>query len=140
ADAALAYLRRRPDVRADRIGIVGVSLGGEVAIDAAARHREWRAGVLEGVQGGTPADMKASRPDPATYVTLAAVHGLVRMLGDPGQSAPNPELIERIAPRPLLLLSAGRGAEARANEDYARRGGASTETWNLPRAAHAAAL
>src|SRR4051812_5550678 len=34
ADAALAYLRRRPDVRAGRIGVIGVSLGGEVAIQA----------------------------------------------------------------------------------------------------------
>jgi pimeloyl-ACP methyl ester carboxylesterase len=140
ADAALAYLQRRPDVRDGRIGVIGVSLGGEVAIDAAARHPEWRATVLEGVQGGSPADMQASKPDPATYVTLAALYGFGRVLGGSGPSASNPLLIERIAPRPLLLLSAGRGTEARANEDYKRRGGRTTELWNLPDASHAAAL
>jgi pimeloyl-ACP methyl ester carboxylesterase len=140
ADAALAYLQYRPDVRADRIGVIGVSLGGEVAIDAAARHPEWRATVLEGVQGGSPADMQASKPDPATYVTLTALSGLGRVLGGSGPSASNPQLIERIAPRPLLLLSAGRATEARANEDYQRRGGRTTELWNLPDASHAAAL
>jgi pimeloyl-ACP methyl ester carboxylesterase len=55
-------------VRAGRIGVVGISLGGEVAIQAAARDRRCRAIVLEGVQGGSPADMQASEPDPATFV------------------------------------------------------------------------
>ena len=127
ADAALEYLRQRPDVRAGRIGIVGVSLGGEVAVHAVARQPKWRAMVLEGVQGGSPDDMKASEPDPATFVTLAAVYGLSRVLGGLGPSASNQELIERIAPRPLLLLSAGRGTEARANKEYKRHGGLTTE-------------
>jgi uncharacterized protein len=140
ADAALAYLRRRPDVRAGRIGVIGVSLGGEVAIHAAARDAEWRAVVLEGVQGGSPADMQASDPDPATFAALTALYGLGRVLGGSGPPAPNPEQIERIAPRPLLLLSAGRGTEARANADYKRRGGPTTELWNLAAAPHAAAL
>jgi hypothetical protein len=51
-----------------------------------------------------------------------------------------PKLIERVAPRPLLLLSAGRGTEARANEAYRRRAPDTTELWNRPEASHAAAL
>jgi len=140
ADAALAYLRGRPDVRGGRIGIVGVSLGGEVAVHAAARDPRWRAVVLEGVQGGSPADMRASRPDPATLVTLGAVYGLGRVLGGSAPPAPNAEQVERIAPRPLLLLSAGRGTEARASAAYAHRAPRTTERWNLPEARHAAAL
>jgi uncharacterized protein len=139
ADAALAYLRQRPEVRAGRIGIVGISLGGEVAIHAAARRPEWRALVLEGVQGASPADMNASRPDPATFATLTALYGL-GALGGSMPAASNPEQIERITPRPLLLLSAGRGTEARANEEYKRRGGSTTRLWSLPQAPHAAAL
>ena len=65
---------------------------------------------------------------------------LARTLGGSAPPASNPELIERIAPRPLLLLSAGRSTEARANEEYDRRGGTATELWNLPNAPHAAAL
>jgi uncharacterized protein len=140
ADAALSYLRRRPGVRRGRIGILGVSLGGEVALEAAARHREWRAAVLEGVQGASPADMRASEPDPASFVTLTALYGATRVLGGSGPSGSNQDLIERVAPRPLLLLSAGRGTEARANEAYARRAGGAAELWNLADAAHAAAL
>ena len=140
ADAALAYLRERPDVEQGRIGIVGVSLGGEVAVQAAARRPQWRAVVLEGVQGGSPADMQASRPDLATFATLTLVHGIGHVLGGSWPSASNPQFVERIAPRPLLLLSAGRGTEARANEAYRERGGETTELWNLPDAPHAAAL
>jgi hypothetical protein len=96
--------------------------------------------VLEGVQGASPADMKASDPDPATFAALTAVYGLSRVLGGSAPSTSNPEHIERIAPRPLLLLSAGRGTEARANESYKRSGGTTTQLWNLPAAPHAAAL
>jgi uncharacterized protein len=140
ADAALAYLRSRRDVHAGRIGVIGVSLGGEVAIHAAARDRAWRATVLEGVQGGSPADLESSRPDPATAIALTTVYALGRVLGGAASSPSNRAEIERIAPRPLLLLSSGEGPEARANQDYARHGGAATETWNLPDARHAAAL
>ena len=134
ADAALAYLRGRPDVHAGRIGLVGVSLGGEIAVDAAANHREWRAIVAEGVQGGTPPT------DPATSAVLTLLGGLDRVLSGSGPSAANARLVERIAPRPLLLLSAGRGAEARANVGYLRQAGPAAELWNLPGAPHAAAL
>jgi pimeloyl-ACP methyl ester carboxylesterase len=140
AGAALAFLRGRPDVRGGRIGVIGVSLGGEVAIHAAAADPRWRATVLEGVQGGSPADLRASKPDPATYVTLSTLYGLGRVLGGSMPPASNVDQVERIAPRPLLLLSAGRGTEARANEEYRRRGGPTTALWNLPGAAHAAAL
>lgn len=86
--------------RAARIGVIGVSLGREVAIHAAARSPEWRATVLEGVPGASPADMQASEPDPATFVTIAAEYGLSRVLGGSGPPASNPDQIERIGPRP----------------------------------------
>ena len=89
---------------------------------------------------GTMQARAASKPDPATFVTLSPLYGPGRALGGSGPPASDPEQIERIAPRPLLLLSAGRSTEARANEEYKRRGGTTTELWNLPEASHAAAL
>jgi hypothetical protein len=38
-----------------------------------------------------------------------------------------------------MLLSAGRSTEADANRSFARRGGPTTEHWNLPDAPHAQA-
>jgi hypothetical protein len=124
---------RRPDVRGGRIGLVGVSLGGEVAIHAAARRPQWRATVLEGVQGGSPADMRASKPDPASYVALTTLYGLGRVLGGSGPARAQRRPGRAHRPRPLLLLSAGRGTEARANEEYRRRAAGPRSCGTSPR-------
>ena len=47
-DAAVAWLRRRPDVQRRRIGGLGLSMGGEQMIEAAARNRGLKAVVSEG--------------------------------------------------------------------------------------------
>jgi hypothetical protein len=47
--------------------------------------------------------------------------------------------VERVAPRPLLLVSAG-GQEARIDRYFAQRGGASVQHWNLPTASHGSAI
>jgi dienelactone hydrolase len=71
-------MRRRPDVHAGRIGVIGVSLGGEVAIHAGARRPGWHATVLEGVQGGSPAEMRASDPALVTTELSPKTHFLER--------------------------------------------------------------
>ena len=47
-DAAVEYLKARPDVRDGRIGGVGLSAGAEALIEAAARRADLRAVVAEG--------------------------------------------------------------------------------------------
>ena len=47
-DAAVAWLRRRPDVQNRRIGGLGLSVGGEQMIEAAARNQGLKAVVSEG--------------------------------------------------------------------------------------------
>jgi uncharacterized protein len=47
-DAAVAWLRRRPDVQNRRIGGLGLSMGGEQMIEAAARNQGLKAVVSEG--------------------------------------------------------------------------------------------
>ena len=54
--AATDYLAARPDVDADRIGAVGMSMGGEEAIGATATNRLLRAVVAEGATARTAAD------------------------------------------------------------------------------------
>jgi pimeloyl-ACP methyl ester carboxylesterase len=136
ADAALAYLRNRPDVRDGRVAMVGVSFGGEVALQAAARHPEWRAAVVEGVAGLSPSEMKA---DPATFAVMTAVNGVSKLLAGPFDSGPRADVAARIE-RPVLSLSAGRGRELHVGEAIARSAGGSAEHWNLPEARHASAL
>jgi dienelactone hydrolase len=136
-DGALDWLSRRRDVDAERLGLVGVSFGGEVALQVAGRRRDVRATVAEGAQGG-PTDARAAGADAATVAQLTVMSALADVLTG-GRSKPDGELVERIAPRPLLLISAGRATEADANRVFARRGGAATDHWNLPDAPHAQA-
>lgn len=54
--AALDYLERRPDVDPDRLAALGLSMGGEQAIGAAAADRRLRGVVAEGATGRTADD------------------------------------------------------------------------------------
>jgi len=47
-DAAVRYLRTRQDVDSDRIGGIGLSVGGEMMLEAASRSRGLRAVISEG--------------------------------------------------------------------------------------------
>ena len=55
--AAVTFLTEQPDVDADRIGVVGMSMGGEEAIGAAAADPRISAVVAEGATGRTDADV-----------------------------------------------------------------------------------
>ena len=68
-----------------------------------------------------------------TYKTMGALTG----------SSPPPslgELVPRIAPRPLLLISGALGEEQAANEIWAARAGAGSSLWHAEDAGHTHAL
>jgi uncharacterized protein len=136
--AAVEWLAVRTDVSPDKVALLGVSMGGEVALRVAARRRDVRAIVAEGVRGGVE-DASAAGEIWLGVAQLAVLEAVSSVLtGDgPGSGA---DLVERIAPRPLLLISAGTGVEADINRLFVRRAGGSTEHWNLPDAAHASAI
>jgi alpha-beta hydrolase superfamily lysophospholipase len=137
-DAAVEWLTARADVDPARVGMLGVSHGAEVSLRTAARRNNVRAVVAEGAMG-SPADARAAGASVPVLAQLGALFGLSILLT--GETAtPDAEFVERIAPRPLLLISAGRTTEANANRDFQRRAGASAEHWNLADAPHAAAL
>ena len=54
--AATAFLATRPDVDPDRIGAVGMSMGGEEALGATATNQRLRAVVAEGATARAAAD------------------------------------------------------------------------------------
>jgi dienelactone hydrolase len=137
-DAAVQWLMARADVDPARVGMLGVSHGAEIALRTAARRGDVRAVVAEGAMGG-PADARAAGASLPVLAQLRALFGLSILLTGETATA-DAELVERIAPRPLLLISAGRTTEANANRHFQRRAGAAAEHWNLAHAAHATAL
>jgi alpha-beta hydrolase superfamily lysophospholipase len=140
-DAALDWLSRRRDVDPARIAGFGVSLGGEVLLEAAAREPRLRAVVADGP--ARPRDARAAADQPllrqaAVEVSLRLTRGISGMEESPSLMG----LMPRIAPRPVLLIAGGVGApeEIPANRRYRDAGGPTVRLWELPDASHTGGL
>lgn len=144
--AAIDALAQRADVDSHRIGVVGLSMGGEEAIGAAAADERVRVVVAEGATGRTAADKTwlADEYGAAGVVqgTLDTVtYGVVDLLTP---AVPPPTLEEAAgdsAPTPILLIAAGdvpderSVAERLSDVDPAR-----VLVWVVPAAGHVQAL
>jgi uncharacterized protein len=142
--AALAYLRRQPDVDPARIGGLGLSVGGELLLQTAAHTRALRAVVSEGAGQRSLAE-HLDNPELGSvqrwFSGMLAQTAAVAVLSN---TAPPPDLADlmpRIAPRPVLLIEAVNGhPDEVLNEVYAARGGRTTELWKITRGGHTGAL
>ena len=109
---ALDYLMQRPDVTSGRLALVGLSMGGEEAIGAAAGDRRVQGVVAEGATGRTAAD-KAWLAEEYGFRGLIqqGVDRLTYWLADLMTSADPPislhDAVVQMAPRPVLLITAG---------------------------------
>jgi dienelactone hydrolase len=140
-EAAIDYLAARHQ---DRIGGLGLSVGGELLLQTAARDPRLRAVVSEGAgrqsladQLQTPDVPKAIRwLSPMTIETAAGVVLANRM--PPGGLV---DALPRIAPRPVLLISGGHGsADEELNSVYRDAGGPTVTHWEIAEAGHTGGL
>jgi hypothetical protein len=140
-EAAVEFLRARPDVDDDRIGGIGLSVGGEMMIEAAAESDGLKALVSEG------AGIRSIRESLAVSDTRKRIEGsLVHAVVTPAvalfsDSLPPPSLEDltgRIGPRPLFLVYAvpGQGGEAELTEDYYDAAREPKEIWLVAGAGH----
>src|SRR6185436_15956256 len=139
-DAALDWLSRRDGVDPDRIAGYGISLGAEVLIEAAAGDERLKAVVADGAT--RPEDAQDVLDPDAVQRTMEwlAMKGIRGVSGMRTSTSLNP-LIEKIAPRPVLLVaSGGFEQEIPANRIYREHGGAATELYELPDAGHTGGL
>ncbi len=139
-DAGLDYLARRPDVDPERIAGFGVSLGGEVLLEAAAHDRRLAAVVSDG--GARVADsgkVENTAPLDRAVIWLAEQSG--RAISGMEPSPPLVGMLPDIAPRPVLLVAAGAvPVEVKVARMYQRAGGDSVQTWTAPGAGHTGGL
>ena len=142
--AAVAYLQRAPDVRG-RIGAVGLSMGGEEAIGAAAVDHRIAAVVAEGATGRRGADWLALRPAGIgrwfSTVFYAVQDTSVGLLS--GAQAPI-ELrtaVVEAARTPVLLIAAGQvPQEATAGRWLQQAAPDRVELWEVAGVGHTGAL
>lgn len=143
--AAVAYVRKQRDVDADGIALLGVSLGGLFAIQAAARSVAIRAVVVDGPSPAHMRDLPPPRhwldrlynyPLQAYYMKVAAWFGRSKQPTPPLPA--NVEVLPRLAPRPLLFIATGSALEWRMTRRFYETAHEPKQWWGIPEASHAA--
>jgi uncharacterized protein len=143
--AAIAYLRKRPDVHDGRIGGLGLSVGGEMLLQTAARDPGLRSVVSEGAGLRSAAEQKHmpdTPPEPLRWIapiTMETVAGVV--LSDHLPPTDLVDLMPKIAPRPVLLIRGMKGnGDESLNRAYRAAGGPTTQLWEIADAGHTGGL
>jgi uncharacterized protein len=135
--AAIAFLQAQPDVDSNRIGAMGISTGGEIALNAAARYPAVRAVFSDGAGFSTEADIPAETVE--DYFVIPSDWLMLRFLALFSGTWPRNALIDavpRISPRAVFFVSAGAAEEMRMARRYFRAAGEPKFEWNIPEAAH----
>jgi dienelactone hydrolase len=144
--AAVTFLRSQPDVDDGRIAAVGMSMGGEQAIGAAAADTRIQAVVAEGATNRVAGD-KAWLPD--EYGWRGAIqegiewltYSTVDLLTDAEPPMALHASAAAAAPRPMLLIAAGNVAtEGHASRYIAGASPETVEVWVVPDTGHTGAL
>ena len=125
-EAALAFLRDRPDVDPDRIGGLGLSVGGEMLLQSAAESNALKAVVSEGA-GTRSIREHVHMSGIARWILLPQWSVITAATAVFSNHAPPPglnELVGRISPRPVFLIYTphGQGAETENPTFYAAAG------------------
>lgn len=133
--ASLDYLIERPDVQG-RIGALGLSMGGEELLMAAAADPRLAVIVAEGLGVGNYNDSVLNGGHAVARAVNWTQFALVDLLSDASQPPGIGETVDRIAPRPVLLISGSPPNEDEMASAFARRGGHTVEHWRLADSPH----
>ena len=140
--AAVEFLEERPDVDPERIGGVGLSVGGETFIQAAARHDEIKAIVSEGASarsGSELGSVDGSQAGPLWFNHVVSAGAAVFSNASPPEHLI--DQVDEIAPRAMFLISAPSADpdEERFNRAYYRAAGGPKQLWEVRDAGHVGA-
>jgi uncharacterized protein len=140
--AAAAFLQRRPDVEPDRIGGIGLSVGGEMLLQTAAESEAFKAVVSEGAGARSVREELEKPRSPGLWLGVPTQTVLTTGVALFSNHLPPPSLTDltgRIAPRPVFLIYALHGTggeEKQLNPKYYAAAGAPKQIWEIPEASH----
>ena len=140
--AAVSFLQAQPDVDDERIAAVGMSMGGEEAIGAAAGDPRIRAVVAEGATNRGAGDRAwLSEEYGVRGVLQEGVERLTYGVADLLTAASPPvtlrDAVAASAPRPVLLIAAGaKPDEAKAGRHIQSGSPSTVELWEVAGAGH----
>jgi uncharacterized protein len=140
--AAAAFLQRRPDVERNRIGGIGLSVGGEMLLQTAAESRTFKAVVSEGAGARSIREELEKPRSVELWLGIPTQAALTTGVALFSNHLPPPrltDLVGRIAPRPVFLIYAlhGTGGEEKLlNPKYYAAAGEPKQIWEIPDASH----
>jgi alpha/beta superfamily hydrolase len=140
--AAIDFLETQ-GVAPEHIGALGLSTGAEAVLETAGRDRRIAAVVAEGAQARTLDEARLLPNDAEKAILLSnftVTFSAYRALSGVKEPPALDELIPRISPRPVFLMSAGTGYEANINREYARVARWPSRLWEMPDAPHTGGL
>jgi pimeloyl-ACP methyl ester carboxylesterase len=143
--AAVDFVARQDGVAPDRIGLLGLSMGGEEALGAAAAEPRVRAVVAEGATGRTAEDKAAWLPGGVPGALQRALdrltYGLVDLLTQASPPTALTDAVRAARQAEFLLVTAGTMPdEARAAAVLAAAAPDRVQVWTVPDARHTHAL
>jgi hypothetical protein len=141
--AAVAFLRTRPDVDAERIGGIGFSVGGEMLIHAAAHSDAFKAIISEGASGQSIRDGLANTGTVDAILGDAAVTAATAVFTS---TLPPPSLkseVAKIAPTAVFLVygeNGQNGSETKPNRLFYAAARMPKQIWEVPNGQHIAGI
>ena len=145
--AAVEFVQGLPGVDAQRVGVLGVSLGAQIAIRAAAQTPGIQAVVADGTAIAVATDVPPARSLKEVFYRIPGYlmdwgQSLKTGIAPPEGVVPS---ISKIAPRSVLLIATGNAAPIPDWELYMGQylyaaAGEPKELWEIPEARHTAGL
>jgi dienelactone hydrolase len=130
--AGLDFLQQRPDVDPERIGGLGLSVGGEMMLQTAAETKELAAIVSEGA-GARSLGEELDDVSGFNKVPTALSYAVRDLSNSVFQNRLPPEnltrLVPKISPRPIFLIHAGDDDAGHRNPDYFRAAKEPKQIW-----------
>ncbi len=144
--AAAAYLRSRADVDPERIGAIGLSVGGEMLIHAAAHSDAFKAIVSEGASGQSVRDELANPDLSDRFLDLPIQAVLTLSLATFTSELPPPSLkseVAEIAPTAVFFIYGEHGqggTETKPNNAFYAAAREPKQIWEVPNGQHVAGI
>jgi uncharacterized protein len=136
--AAVAFLQRRADVDADRIGGIGLSVGGEMMIEAAAESPALRAIMSEGGSGRSVRDILANPETPwMEVIGTGVLTAATALFTDNLPPSDLRSLVPKISGATFFVYGEeGQPTERPANEAFYAAAHGPKELWEVPGSGH----
>ncbi|RMH00700.1 MAG: alpha/beta fold hydrolase [Chloroflexi bacterium] len=139
---AVAFVNKQPDVQPGKIGVMGVSVGGTMALLTATRTVAIRAVAVDAPAPATLADY----PSPASWLDKLVKRPLAtyftRMTAIFSKTSPLPPTSEQLAtmiPRPIFFIASGSHQEKAITRQFYQHTPQPKHLWEIPGTNYSAA-